>query len=156
MHTKGAGLPRRKSEWEGQPADAEASSGKSALCNGQVGAAGVGQGEVLHSGGAHQHIAEAHAGGRNGELRLQDRKSVGEGKSVDVGGGRVIDAAGHAAGGRWGELYAQGAGLPRGKREWKRRPADTEAGSGKSALRNCQAGAAGVGQGEVLHSVAAH
>ena len=62
-----------------EPADAEARSGKTSLRNGQVGAAGVGQGEVLHSVAAHQHIAEAQAGRRDGELRLHSGAAEGDG-----------------------------------------------------------------------------
>src|SRR2546427_567873 len=137
MHAEGAGLPGRKSEWRRQPADAEAGSGKTALCNGQVGAAGVGQGEVLHSGAAHQHIAEAHAGRRDGELRLHAGAAEGDGAGRIGGVADEREAARHAAGGRWGELHAQGAGLPRGKSEWKGQPADAEAGSSGATQGNC-------------------
>src|SRR2546427_734575 len=137
LHTEGAGLPSRKSEWKAQPADAEASYGKTALCNGQVGAAGVGQGEVLHSGAAHQHIAEAHAGRHNGELRLHSGAAEGDGAGRIGGVADEREAARHAAGGRWGELHVKGAGLPRGKSEWKGQPADAEAGSSGATQGNC-------------------
>src|SRR3989454_6276078 len=123
MHTQGAGLPCGKSEWKRRRADAEARSGKTGLRNGQVGAAGVRQGEVLHTGAAHQHIAEADAGRRDGELRLHSGAAEGDRVGRIVSAVDEGDAARYAAGGRWGELHTKGAGLPRGKSDWKRQPA---------------------------------
>src|SRR5207244_5664125 len=123
-----------KSEWKAQPADAEASYGKTALFNGQVGAAGVGQGEVLHCGAAHQHIAEADAGRHNGELRLHSGAAEGDGAGRIGGVADERDAARRAASGRWGELHAEGAGLPRRKSEWQAQPSDAEASCGNTAL----------------------
>src|SRR5207302_2027241 len=115
LHAQGAGLPRGKGRSEERRVGKEGRSGKTTLRYGQVGAAGVGQGEVLHSGGAHQHIAEAHGGRRDGELRRHSGDAeFSRDWSTDVGSSER-DAARCAAGGRWGELHAQGAGLPRGK-----------------------------------------
>src|SRR5437879_6916711 len=73
-------------------------------------------------------------------MRLGATASEGDGGRRIGGVADERDAGRHAAGGRWGELHAQAAGLPRRKGEWKRRRADAEARSGNSALRNGQTG----------------
>src|SRR2546422_10399744 len=64
--------------------------------------------------------------------RLHSGAAEGDGAGGIGGVADERDAARHAAGGRWGELHAQGAGLPGGKSERKRQPADAEARSGKT------------------------
>src|SRR3989442_11570603 len=81
--------------------------------------------------------------------RLGTTSSEGNNRRRIRGVADKRDAARHAAGGRWGELYAKGDGLPGRKGEGETQPADAEARSSNTSLRNGQVGAAGVGQGEV-------
>src|SRR5437870_3644893 len=136
MHIQGAGLASMRSEQVAELDAGEVPFGKSALRNGQTGAAGVGQGEVLHSVAAHQHIAEAHAGRRDGELRLHSGAAEGDGTRRIGGVADEREAARHAAGGRWGELHTKGAGLPWRKSEWEGQPADAEARSSGATQGN--------------------
>src|SRR2546427_301720 len=127
LYAKGDGLPGRKGEGETQPADAEARSSNNSLRNGQVDATGVGQGEVLQAAAADHYIAEAGVGGRDGELRLHAVGTEGDGAGRIGGVADERDAARCAAGGRWCELHAKGAGLPGCKGEGGGQPADAEA-----------------------------
>src|SRR3989442_2147856 len=87
--------------------------------------------------------------------RLGTTSSEGNDRGRIRGVADKRDAARHAAGGRWGELYAKGDGLPGRKGEGETQPADAEARSSNNSLRNGQVDATGVGQGEVLQAAAA-
>src|SRR5205807_2324172 len=93
-------------------------------------------GEVLQAAAADHYIAEAGVGGRDGELRLHAVGTEGDGAGRIGGVADERDAARCAAGGRWCELHAKGAGLPSCKGEGGGQPADAEAGSGNTALCN--------------------
>src|SRR2546422_2427516 len=81
--------------------------------------------------------AEAHAGRRDGELRLHSGAAEGDGAGRIGGVADERDAARHDARGCWGELHAKGAGLPRRKDEWEAQPADAEARSSGATQGNC-------------------
>src|SRR2546426_1134495 len=83
--------------------------------NGDAGAARVSQGKSVGVAGPDAHIPEAGAGGGDRELwleRLEDRKGVGEGKRVDLGGRRIIKKKGDVAPARRSKDHAKVRFLP--------------------------------------------
>src|SRR5207302_10695832 len=106
--------------------------------------AGISRGKLLRAGATDQRVAEAYPTRRASDLRLHAGGTEGDGAGRIGGVADEREAARHAAGGRWGELYAQGAGLPRRKREEGCQPVKAEAGSSYCGRWNDQVGGAGL------------